>query len=103
MAAALPGAASPDLALSNLEMSDQGAYQPPSVTGSSGSATSAPAILTISTVTPSVRSRVLAWGSSYSGQTNVPPGLTNAVAVKGGISFSMALRSDGVVAVWGDN
>ena len=46
---------------------------------------------------------VVAWGDNSSGQTNVPAGLTNVVAVAGGSSHSAALRSDGTVAAWGGN
>jgi sugar lactone lactonase YvrE len=46
---------------------------------------------------------VVAWGSNFLGQTNVPPGLTNAVAIAGGESHSLALKSDGAVIAWGDS
>ena len=95
------GATSAVLSLSRLEDSDQGTYLAV-VTGWGGSATSAPALLTLSTVAPAVRSRVLAWGASSYGQTNVPATLTNAVAVEAGWGFSLALRSDGTVTAWGD-
>jgi hypothetical protein len=56
-------------------------------------------------------SRVVAWGAGTTnsglfpdlGQAIVPEDLTNAVAVAGGESFSMALKADGTVAAWGDN
>ena len=35
------------------------------------------------------------------GATNVPPGLSNVVAVSGGNYFSVALKSDGTVTAWG--
>ena len=44
-------------------------------------------------------SRVISWGSL----TNVPPNLTNAVAITAGQSHSLALRADGTVVAWGDN
>jgi len=44
---------------------------------------------------------VVAWGPGAFGQTNVPPGLSNAVAVAGGAEQSLALRSDGTVVAWG--
>ena len=47
--------------------------------------------------------RVVAWGDNTYGQTNVPPGLSNVVAVAANSGFSMALQSDGTVVVWGDN
>lgn len=37
------------------------------------------------------------------GQSLVPSNLTNAIAVAGGESFSMALNADGTVRAWGDN
>ncbi len=43
----------------------------------------------------------MAWGLDTSGQTNVPPGLSNAVAIAAGDKFSLALKSDGTVAAWG--
>ena len=46
---------------------------------------------------------VVAWGDNSSGQTNVPAGLTSAVAVAGGLSHSLALKADGTVVAWGDN
>ena len=46
---------------------------------------------------------VVAWGSNSSGQTNVPAGLTNVVAIAAGSFFSMALRANGTVVVWGSS
>ena len=46
---------------------------------------------------------VAAWGDNSSGQTTVPAGLSNVVAMAGGNYHSLALRSDGTVAAWGDN
>lgn len=47
--------------------------------------------------------RVVAWGYNGQGQTNVPAGLSNVVAVAAGASHSLALRSDGRVVAWGSN
>lgn len=44
---------------------------------------------------------VVVWGSNNAGQTNIPAGLSNVVAVGGGHSYSVALRSDGTVVLWG--
>jgi alpha-tubulin suppressor-like RCC1 family protein len=52
---------------------------------------------------PPVFTAVVAWGDNSYGQCNVPPGLSNAVSVAGGLGFSVALRSDGTVIAWGDN
>src|SRR5579872_6469993 len=48
---------------------------------------------------------VVAWGCDceHFGQTNVPPGLTNAVTVEMGGYFALALTSDGRVVAWGDS
>ena len=46
---------------------------------------------------------VVAWGQNSSGQTNVPAGLSNVVAIAGGGHNSLALRSKGTVVAWGDN
>jgi alpha-tubulin suppressor-like RCC1 family protein len=46
---------------------------------------------------------IAAWGDNSHGQCEVPPGITNAVAVTGGNDFSVALRGDGTVIAWGDN
>ncbi len=47
--------------------------------------------------------QVVAWGDNRPGQTNVPAGLSDAVAVAGGGWHSLALRSNGTVVGWGDN
>jgi len=47
--------------------------------------------------------RVVAWGDNTFGQTNVPPGLTNVVAVASGDYHNLALQRDGSVVAWGYN
>src|SRR5436190_1375046 len=47
--------------------------------------------------------RIFAWGDNSTGQTNVPPGLTNLVAIAAGYYHGLALRSNGTVIAWGDN
>src|SRR5439155_10850096 len=44
---------------------------------------------------------VVAWGSNSNGQTNVPVGLSNVVAIAAGDNDSLALKSDGTVIGWG--
>ena len=46
---------------------------------------------------------VVAWGRNDSGQTNVPPGLSNVVAIAGGGAHSLALQNNGTVVAWGNN
>lgn len=47
--------------------------------------------------------RVIAWGDNSTGQADVPAGLTNVVAVAGGLNHSLALKADGTVVAWGTN
>lgn len=46
---------------------------------------------------------VFAWGLNSSGQTNVPPTLTDAIAVAAGEGHTLALRANGTVVAWGLN
>jgi hypothetical protein len=46
---------------------------------------------------------VVAWGDNRAGQCNIPPGLTNAVAVAGGGNHTLVLKADGCVEAFGDN
>jgi hypothetical protein len=46
---------------------------------------------------------VVAWGNNTYGQTNVPPGLSNVIAVAAGAWHSLALRADHTVVGWGAN
>lgn len=48
-------------------------------------------------------STVVAWGDNSYGQTNVPAGLGNVVAIAGGMYHDLALRDDGTVVAWGGN
>jgi hypothetical protein len=44
---------------------------------------------------------VVAWGSNLNDETNVPPNLTNAIAIAAGGGHSLALRADGTIISWG--
>ncbi len=46
---------------------------------------------------------VFAWGDNQNGQCNVPPGLSNVVAIAGGYIHSLALKGNGTVVAWGNN
>jgi len=46
---------------------------------------------------------VAAWGADYAGQVDVPPGLSNVVAIAAAYDHSLALINDGTVTAWGDN
>jgi alpha-tubulin suppressor-like RCC1 family protein len=99
----LPGATNSSLILADLRLEQAGAY---SVVISNvwGMVTSHEAELRVNVV--------VAWGSSYSGETDVPAGLSNVVAVAAGrssfhkwgaSSHCLALRTDGTVVAWGNN
>jgi hypothetical protein len=44
---------------------------------------------------------VVAWGDNSSGQRDIPPGITDAVAVASGDRFTAVLRADGTCQAWG--
>jgi alpha-tubulin suppressor-like RCC1 family protein len=44
---------------------------------------------------------VVAWGDNSSGQTAVPPYLTNVVAIAAGSTYGLALQSNGTIVSWG--
>ncbi len=46
---------------------------------------------------------ITAWGGNGAGQTNVPPNVTNVLAIAAGTGFSLALKDDHTVAAWGTN
>jgi trimeric autotransporter adhesin len=46
--------------------------------------------------------KVFAWGDNTYGQTNVPSGLSNVVAVAAGVAHSLALLTNGTLVAWGD-
>ncbi|MDI9338781.1 MAG: hypothetical protein QM539_10205 [Alphaproteobacteria bacterium] len=46
---------------------------------------------------------VVAWGYNYYGETNVPNGLTDVVAIAACTAYSVALVPDGSVVAWPSN
>jgi hypothetical protein len=46
---------------------------------------------------------VVAWGNNDYGQTNVPSGLSNVVAIAAGHDHCLALQANGMVVAWGNN
>ncbi len=46
---------------------------------------------------------VVAWGDNSLGQTDVPQGLSDVVAIGTGASHGLALKANGTVVAWGDN
>jgi hypothetical protein len=63
------------------------------------------AALTFSILSPPSTggAEVTAWGYNSSGQTTVPSGLSNVVAIAAGGWHSLALKADGAVLGWGRN
>ncbi len=90
----LVGATNSSLMVANARVANAGLYQVV-ITNVNGSTTSSIAALTV------VHSMVVAWGLNSSGQTNVPPALTNVVAIAGGGAHSLALQANGKVVAWG--
>ena len=93
----LAGSTNALLALTNVQSFDSGDYSVV-ITNAFGQA-STNAALKVAT-RPSA---VVAWADNSAGQTDVPPGLTNIIAVAGGNFHSLALRSSGTVVGWGLN
>lgn len=45
--------------------------------------------------------RVVAWGDNTNGETNVPAGLSDVIAISAGNTLGLALKNDGTVVAWG--
>jgi hypothetical protein len=67
------------------------------VTDQSGTTRSAACFVIVAPVS----TRVVGFGSSFSGQTQAPANLTDAVAIAANGNRSMAIRRDGTVTIWG--
>src|SRR5260221_13495890 len=44
-----------------------------------------------------------AWGYNFWGQSSVPPGLTNLIAMVAGYDHNVVVKSDGTVVAWGES
>lgn len=87
----IPSATNATLGLSNLRY-DQAGFYTVAVKNAFGEIISAKAFLNVV--------QVLAWGSAFAGNTNMPAGLTNVIAIAAGGSHITALRTDGTVKTW---
>jgi hypothetical protein len=90
----LQGETNSNLILTNVQFSEAGTYAVVAA-NALGNVRSVDATLTVG--------RVAAWGSNDSGQTSVPPGLTNVLAIAAGGADSLVLKADGTVVAWGAN
>ena len=93
MEPALPEQTNATLTLSNIQMEQAGTYSV--VVSNSLGIASCSATLD---VVP-----VWVWGNNSNGQTNVPAGLSNVVAVATGARHCLALNADGTIIAWGKN
>jgi hypothetical protein len=90
----IPGATNFTLIATNVQAANLGNYGVV-VTNIAGSIISSNASLGFGQVT--------AWGVNNSGQTTVPLGTSNVLAMAGGGWQSVLLKTDGTVTVWGSN
>ena len=93
----LPGQTHATLIFTNAQFDQSGSYAV-SVSNGSGTLQSPPAEMSVAAI--------VTWGSFPTGddtRTNVPPGLTNVLAVAAGYYHDLALKADGTVVGWGQN
>ncbi len=96
---AVAGATAASYAITSaVPVRDGGWYQVVASNGT-GSTTSAVVFVNVA-VSPA---NISAWGLTAYGQTTVPMGLSNVVALAGGSYHSLALKLDGTVVAWGTN
>lgn len=90
----LPGKTSRSLVMSDVHVEDSGAYSA-EVRNPAGNVISRTAAVSVG--------RVVAWGGSNFGQTNLPANLSEVAAIAAGEFHSLALKADGTVVAWGQN
>jgi alpha-tubulin suppressor-like RCC1 family protein len=90
--APLSGATTSSWSISNVGFDRAGLYSV-ILSNAYGSVTSSSARLDVD--------QIVAWGGGSNGETNVPTGLTNIVAVAAGGSHCLALRENGTITGWG--
>jgi len=89
----LSGTATATLTISNVQPGDLGNYTLV-VTNAYGATTNTTALFVVP---------MMAWGNNSQGQTVVPLDFTNVISAEADNGRSIALRSDGTVAVWPQN
>ena len=94
----IAGATGPSMTLSSVTLANRGRYEFV-VTNGAGQASRSVFML----YTWSPNSWITAWGGNNSGQTNVPVGLNDVVALSAGSGYSLVVRSNGTVQGWGAN
>jgi hypothetical protein len=85
------------LSLSNIQPSQSGFYRV-TVANAYGSVSSTGRVSVLG-----LPSHLIAWGDNLGGQTNVPAGLMDAVAMAGGDYHTLIIRSNGTLMAWGYN
>ena len=88
------GATNDTLTFPRLHMTNAGSYVL-SISNSFGAITSSIIKLTVQ--------QVLVWGDGANGTTNMPPGLTNVIAIGANFYNNIVLKADGTVTVWGNS
>jgi alpha-tubulin suppressor-like RCC1 family protein len=99
---AIANATNSTLALVNVQPTDAGLYSV-LVSNAYGSTNSKAATLSVTGNPLLANGAVVAWGDDTGGQSDVPAGLSNVMAVAAGGKNSVAVKSDGTVVAWGEN
>lgn len=92
------GATSSTLAIINAATPMSGWYQV-LVTNAIGSTLSAPIFVQVAPTATGITG----WGLNTSGQTTIPGGINDAIAIAAGSTHALALKADGTVVAWGSN